>query len=508
MEPRRPTPEHLDLRRSISPSLYRTGPLATYLSGPSILEVGPDQPAAGDPPRSIAAEATQATIFAGYRLQDIRNYRAALQGWFGALRIGGHLVVVVPHTFLYERQNAMPSRWSPDQRRLYTPGSLMGEIEEALVPNSYRLRWLGDLDEGYDYSLGSLSHPVGRHDVAVVLEKIEQPSWMLSERTAPEKPAPDYAFEPARTRVEVASKAPHGRILVLKLDHLGDFIMGMPALERVRSAFPDAEITLVVGSWNLVAATRLQLFDHVVPFDGFPRNSGEEKDDVRGTVSAFEAQVTGEFDLAIDLRTDPDTRVLLQSVRARIKAGIGSKAQFRFLDIFLPIDETRRTEAAWSIELPARDFGAQGYCKRNRFAITCEARTVDTRDGAIVWGPYRRLAPGRYLFEPYMAIDWTAPGVLRFDVALNIERIFEGVISGGEMPTYEFTNEEDQAEAEFRLWGVDGEPVPAFQFYGGRLSRQGASSVLHQSEYLAMLIELVAMRVGRYGLLSPFQAVR
>lgn len=40
------------------------------------------------------------------------------------------------------------------------------------------------------------------------------------------------------------------RILVLRLERIGDLLMTLPALDRLRHEHPRAEITLVVGSWN------------------------------------------------------------------------------------------------------------------------------------------------------------------------------------------------------------------------------------------------------------------
>ncbi len=482
---------------------YRTGPLAPYLDGASILEVD-GAFLSGD---ILTGDGARTSVFSAYRLQDIADYRGAIQGWFRQVGVGGHLIIVVPHAFLYERQNVLPSRWNPNQRRLYTPGSLMQEIEEALAPNTYRLRHLGDDDTDYDYADTTGGHPAGRHEVAAVLERIEPPLWTLSERAAPDRPEPDYAFAALHTRIEARRTTPSQRILLLKLDHLGDFIMGVPALEKARAAFPDAEITLVVGSWNEGMARDLGLFDHVLAFDGFPRNSSEETDDVRGKVSEFEQRVTGDYDLAIDLRTDHDTRVLLQSARARIKAGLGSKTQFDFLDIFLPIDATRSSEHAWEMPIPAKDFSAQAYCDHTRFRILCPHATVDADRGATIWGPYRHLAAGRYIFEPYLDIDPTQPGLVSYDVALDAERQFERTISNthAKIEPIGFSNLRNDARFEFRLWCVPGEPLPPITFYGGRLIRQGGSSVLHQSEYLSLLVELVSMRVSQSGMLTRWQ---
>lgn len=477
---------------STSLDAYRGGPLAPFLTGGTVSEIGVD---------TVPAPDSSDLVFAGYRLQDIADYRAALQTWFAGVRVGGHLAVVVPHAFLYERQNMLPSRRHPRQRRLYTPASLIGEIEEALTPNSYRLRWLGDHDAGYDYARGRATDPVGCHDVIVVLEKIVPPAWGLYEEPLVEAPAPGFAFEPDRTRIETVALAPHGRILALKLDHLGDFIMGVPAIEKLRATFPAADITLVVGSWNVALARDLGLVDHVLAFDAYPRNSSEEQPDVHGKTALFDALIVDHYDLAIDLRTDGDTRFLLRNVRAGVKAGLGTKPHFPFLDIFVPIDTTRHHhEAAWTDDIPRHHFNAQGYCRQTHYQISCNGTRVVNDGGALIWGPYRQLAPGNYMFEPFFEIDGNTPGLLGYDVALDIKPVVRGVLTGPCALTVPFANEVDGAKFEFRFFPVDDEPVPNFRFYGGRIIKQGAGGVLHQSEYLLLLIELVALRMRTAGL--------
>ena len=63
------------------------------------------------------------------------------------------------------------------------------------------------------------------------------------------------------------------RILVLKLDHLGDFLIGVPALKQLRELFPGAQITLICGSWNVPTAQKLGVADDVRTFDYFPENT-------------------------------------------------------------------------------------------------------------------------------------------------------------------------------------------------------------------------------------------
>ncbi len=490
----------LDGRRSGWLERAKTGPLATFIT-PDLLELGDD-------PASLRRGARSA-VAAIHRLQDAPDYRATLQAWFGLVEVGGRLIIVTPHAFLYERQLSLPSRWDPGQRRLYTPGSLMQEVEEALAPNSYRVRHLGDGDRGYDYGADPDEPPVGESEVVLVLEKIAPPDWRPRLAVEPPAPrplraAPDYAFEPSRTRVEVAGLPDVRRVLLLKLDHLGDFIMGLGALERARRIFRDAEITLVVGSWNLEMARDLGLADRIVAFDVFPRNSSEEEVDVAGKAGLFQQAVTGEYDLAIDLRAEHDTRFLLRLVKARLRAGVGARTQFPFLDIFLPVDITRgEPEAAKEVLFAPQDFPCQGSAERSPHRIVSRPGRVE-RDCAIVWGPYRKLRAGRYIFEPHFDVG-LGEGVVMIDVALDNVRTAQAYVRDSSPVRLAFTVEEAQAEVEFRIWAVDQEPTIEISFYGGRLIREGAASVLHESEYASLLLELVTMRLSRTGVLGPLE---
>ena len=482
------------------------GPLAVFFQGTPICDIGAlTGEAEGLPEESFG------TVYAGNQLQNITDYRGTLQRWFRALRVNGHLIISVPHAFLFERKLTLPSRWNSLQRRLYTPRSLLDEVEEALVPNSYRIRLLGDQDEGYDYDLPWSKAPVGGHDIVLVLEKIPRPQWDLTEPGEAKVSAPDFAFERGHTRVEVVSRVPRRRIAILKLDHLGDFIMGIPALERARAVFADAEITLVVGSWNLDMARDLGIADKVLAFDVFPRNSSEERVDLPGKTALFEALMKEEYDLAIDLRNDGDTRFLLKCIRAPVRAGMGTAAQFPYLDIFLPVDLTRHEPETARVDVLGHEmFLLHANAERCTYRVAC-ARMDSWPERAIIWGPYLSLRAGRYIFEPFIELDSSkasADRLLLLDIALDIKVVSTLVIPAQDPLRLHFTVENSRSKFEFRVWPVDGAPTPEFSFYGGRLIREGANSVLHQSEYLSLLIDLIEMRASGTGLLMPWQAAQ
>jgi len=123
------------------------------------------------------AEASQDGVFACHCLEHMPDIVAALREWMRVLRVGGHLVVIVPHQHLYEKRRAPPSPWNDDHRHFLTPASLLDFVEKAFAVNSYRLRHLADNDFGYDYAIGPQAHAVGCYEIEMVLEKRTPPSW-------------------------------------------------------------------------------------------------------------------------------------------------------------------------------------------------------------------------------------------------------------------------------------------------------------------------------------------
>jgi ADP-heptose:LPS heptosyltransferase len=123
------------------------------------------------------------------------------------------------------------------------------------------------------------------------------------------------------------------RIVVLKLDHVGDFWIAAGPLRTLRVSFPRAHITLVVARWNVDAAHRLRVADEVVAYDFFARNP---RHDERGAVQAIAEVLPGPFDLAIDLRVPIETRALLQALPATRKAAIADRHLMPWVDIAVP----------------------------------------------------------------------------------------------------------------------------------------------------------------------------
>src|SRR4051794_27943459 len=72
------------------------------------------------------------------------------------------------------------------------------------------------------------------------------------------------AARPFRRRTKPGSPA---RILLLRLERIGDLVMALPAIAAVRALAPAARIDLVVGSWNATLAGAIPSVDRVHTLD-------------------------------------------------------------------------------------------------------------------------------------------------------------------------------------------------------------------------------------------------
>lgn len=121
-------------------------------------------------------------VFASHTLEHIPDYVKTLQEWHRVLKIGGHMVLLLPHAFLYERAYYIPGPWGScdDHKRVYTPSRVLREIEESLRPNSYRVVSLKDNDKGFNYGIGLKVPPDyfgACFEIECVIKKIMPPKW-------------------------------------------------------------------------------------------------------------------------------------------------------------------------------------------------------------------------------------------------------------------------------------------------------------------------------------------
>lgn len=282
-----------------------------------------------------------------------------------------------------------------------------------------------------------------------ILRGITRPLLRLLRRRRQARLVRDTAHYPVasverwRGLAERAAALPdRPRILILKLDHIGDFIVGMPAIAHLRAGFPDASLALVCGSWNRPWAERSGWFDRVVAFDFFTKRNADWTGATQAQFDAFAALALGSFDLAIDLRHDADTRPLLARVDASFRAGFCAPVEKggSQLDIALPDVEHVSPEAGTGQPLHA-DMRlmllANLVTNTFRMAGPHPARVLVTGDTAApIARPFAILAPGAG--SPIRC--WPVPHLTEIGRRLLDHKNLDLVLTGG--PT------EEQAAAE------------------------------------------------------------
>lgn len=188
-----------DHKRRVRESFYQR-----YLSGSNVLDIGFRGGNAANQPITEAAigvdldypgydgrtlpfpDESQDAVFASHCLEHIRDYREVLADWYRVLKFGGFLIIAVPHRDLYERKRFLPSRFNGDHRRLYSPASLLFEIESSLPRGGHRLRSMKDIDAGFDYFIPPEKHALGSYEIELVIEKIKPPPYYSRIRGARE----------------------------------------------------------------------------------------------------------------------------------------------------------------------------------------------------------------------------------------------------------------------------------------------------------------------------------
>jgi ADP-heptose:LPS heptosyltransferase len=300
------------------------------------------------------------------------------------------------------------------------------------------------------------------------------------------------------------------RILVLKLDHRGDFLIGLPAIERLRRTFPDSHLTLICGTWNLSTAQDLGIADEIRGYNFFPEVMDNWNGDPVEGIERFRNACRGRFDIAVDLRVDEDTRPLLQHVDAGLLCGIGSRARHPFLNIILP-GESRLREVP-PLEADALAFTPCAFLSRMPIQTPFFHETdFSISDIHLVYGPYERLPVGNLRAD--FGFQLSAPAYCR---SRRVEIAVEAV-RGGEVVAFErirevlnhrlttvaleFANDDPAARYEFRVF-VGGRPRHSrLRFFGVSIKvlekivhSRLVPAELHHGEELSLLVQLIAER--------------
>jgi ADP-heptose:LPS heptosyltransferase len=147
------------------------------------------------------------------------------------------------------------------------------------------------------------------------------------------------AARPFRRRARPESPS---RILLLRLERIGDLLMALPAIRDVRALAPSATIDLVVGSWNGALAKAVPYVDRVEELDASWLARGEHRAGP-SLLKAARRWRCEKYDLAINFEPDIRTNLLLAASGAGWTAGWVSGGGGPLLDLGLQFDTKAHT---------------------------------------------------------------------------------------------------------------------------------------------------------------------
>ena len=133
------------------------------------------------------------------------------------------------------------------------------------------------------------------------------------------------------------------RILVLRLERIGDLLMTLPALADLRALAPGAEIDLVVGSWNADLARAIDPVSRVMSLDASWLAREVEGRGVFSLVAAARQWRGCHYDLAINFEPDIRGNLMLASSGAQWTAGYRSGGGGPLLDVAVDFDTNAHT---------------------------------------------------------------------------------------------------------------------------------------------------------------------
>jgi ADP-heptose:LPS heptosyltransferase len=136
-----------------------------------------------------------------------------------------------------------------------------------------------------------------------------------------------------------------GRILLLRIERIGDLVMALPAIRDVRALAPTAHIDLVVGSWNAALAGTVPHVDRVETVDAAWLARGGGGLGPAALLRHAWGWRGRRYDLAINFEPDVRSNLMIAASGATRTAGWLSGGGGPVLDVALAYDPAAHTTA-------------------------------------------------------------------------------------------------------------------------------------------------------------------
>ncbi|MHC9544299.1 MAG: glycosyltransferase family 9 protein [Vulcanimicrobiota bacterium] len=142
------------------------------------------------------------------------------------------------------------------------------------------------------------------------------------------------------------------RILVVRLDHIGDVLMTTPFFEALNVIFPQAEVTALIGSWSRPILEGNPFVDTIITYNApwFSRSSAG-KAGFGDTCALISRMRREKYDIVFFPRSDDLPSITLAwlfAIPSRVGFGYGGGGFFLSKEIEYPSDRLQQVEASLS----------------------------------------------------------------------------------------------------------------------------------------------------------------
>ncbi len=136
------------------------------------------------------------------------------------------------------------------------------------------------------------------------------------------------------------------KILVFKLDHIGDVLMTTPALKALKSRYPDASLTVVVGSWSKGILKDNLDISEILLYDAYWFNRNiDRKFNIKKTLDFIKELRKKRFDMFYSLRGDFMGILMGSLLRIPVRVGFNNGGGGFFLTHpITPIENIHQVE--------------------------------------------------------------------------------------------------------------------------------------------------------------------
>lgn len=172
-----------------------------------------------------------------------------------------------------------------------------------------------------------------------------------------------------------AAAWPPRRILLLRLERIGDLLMSAPAIASIRAFAPEARIDLVVGSWNASLAALIPGIDSIETLDAPWLARGVGDGSQGGLVKRALSWRAREYGLAINFEGDIRSHGLMALSGAARRVGFDMAGGGPLLTSRVPFrPDEHTTTNAWRLVQAVFDRPAAAAAQPFRLAVPTEAR--------------------------------------------------------------------------------------------------------------------------------------